>query len=236
MRSYVDFLIDRLQVAKGYKAMSETIHSTLRASKALQEVDPVSFLSPKSSLSVKVGYTFTNFLRKRKLRNGLKYSSANSFSKIYSTLVTYHNGGESFIDVYFDKIFKSKFEHELRAKTRKLLMRIDDELQDILAAQKQTKDGSFDKRHKSYKKLANFDAWKDTTLKDEFDTLSIRVKNHIRLCLATGRIPLKFSMKGSTIKRRKQLGLSNPLTPFYATGQLVDNIVVSYTADWRENA
>lgn len=54
---------------------------------------------------------------------------------------------------------------------------------------------------------------------------SQEIKEDIRVSLQTGRIPFDFSLEKSTIKRRKEAGIEEE-NPFYATGRLIDSVIV----------
>ena len=225
-------LLSRL-ISKKYLAMTQTEHSELRLSSGLADVDPGDMdISEESNLDIQVGYTFAKGRRIRTLSTGKSYSSDLSFDEIYEIL-TDKNDGEPFIDRYFDTIFKSRFESSIRKQTRSLLSSIDNEYEDLVSKSVYTKSGKLDQRFTSTRKLKEFSMWKSDTMRSGFDALSLEIKKHIQQCLATGRIPLNFSPKPSTIARRKKLGLT-PVRAFFATGQLIDNLVVSYTADWRK--
>lgn len=221
-----------LSMVKGYKPLSETKHSELRASENTTKMSTVDFnTNERSSLDLSVGYFFTDSRRRNKLRGRHSYSSTERFVDIYEYLTTM-NGGVPFIETYFDTLFKHQFESIVRKKTRELLSAIDQEYQDIMSGQKKTKSGAFDRRTKAYKRLVDFKAWKNEKITSGFDFISLQIKRHIKYCLASGRIPLNFFHSGSTIDRRKKIGLT-PVRAFFATGQLIDNLVISYEADWR---
>jgi hypothetical protein len=210
-----------------YTPMSRSEHSELRASADLQEstIDSV-----HGTLSISIKYTFSSKRRTNAVMGGKKYSSDNPFVEIYEDLVTL-NQGHPFIDTYFEYLFFPFFDRKIRRNTRALLNGIKKEHEALLNAQLITKIGAFDKRTSAYKKLKNFDSWKDSTIIEGFDIMSLEIKQHIKQCLAVGRIPLFFHAKDSTAYRRTKLGLT-PVTAFFATGQLIDNLIISYKADF----
>jgi len=225
-------LLSAMLSKKAYALMSLGKHSELRADDTLDKMDVDDLgVSSKGTLDISVGYTFTSSRRINRTARG-KYSSTKNFDRIYQEL-TRLNQGEPFIDRYFETLFKGKFEADIRKRTRSFLLSIEQEREDLLASQKLNKDGSFDKRTKAYKNLKNFNVWKDAKETQEFDQLSMDIKRHIQQCLATGRITLRYSLKPNTEKRRKKLGLT-PIRVFFATGQLIDNLVISYTASLKK--
>lgn len=220
-------LFSRL-LAESYKELGFGAHSVLRASSRLSNLNAEDIgVGETSTIKVSVGYTFSDFRRNNRLRSKRKYGSNLPFSELYDRLVRLT--GVSFVDRYFETLFKGRFDTELRKETRQLLKRIDDEKASIMAAAKYRKDGMLYKA--TQKKLDKFEVWKSRELTDGFDELSHKIKKHIQQCLATGRIPIGFTPKAFTVKRRQALGLT-PVRAFFATGQLVDNLIISYNADW----
>lgn len=101
-----------------------------------------------------------------------------------------------------------------------------------------TKEGKLDKRFKAsamLHTLASKEASRNHTkvlsnkqvLMSLTDTISYEIKAHIQQCLATGAIPVNFTHKPRTARKRVLAGLT-PLRAFYATGQLVDNLVIFF--------
>lgn len=204
-----------------YSPMTVSEHSALRFDEDMDSIDVDSIpILDKSKLDLSIQYTFTDAARKPKaLRMGRKYGSNESFKQIYERLV-YLNLGVPFIDTYFEEVFPNKYKNEIRRRSYLLFESIQEE---------------YDRRKRNHRKISDFDVWQDQAVVSGFDDLSFDIKRHIQQCLATGRIPLNFHMSKKTSKIRQSLGLT-PLRAFFATGQLIDNLVVSYTAGEREGA
>jgi len=185
-----------------YLTFAEALAGGMKVDSNLTDIDvDTTGISEQSSVSISVGYTFSDRKRINTLASGKKYGGKEPFSSLYEYLVELNNGFP-FIDSYFETLFKPRFESVIRRQTRLLLMA------------------------RSSGKIS------DEDLFSGFEAISADIKKHIQQCLATGRIPLYFSMKPSTAARRKKLGLT-PIRAFFATGQLIDNLVISYSADWR---
>jgi len=221
-------LIESLTKVLEYEPLSDTEHSELRSSKRLTTGFSDFISDGGKDLTIKVSYSFYNRRRINKLVTGKKYSSTNTFPSIYRRLVILNNG-VSFLDVYFDVIFPVYFRDEIKELTLNFRNQLQEEYEELVRSQHLTKQGVPDRRFKVYKKLSEFERVKTKALEQHFDTLSLKIKHHIQACLMTGLIPLSFRLKPSTSKRKARLGLSQE--PFFATGQLVDNLIISYTVE-----
>jgi hypothetical protein len=211
-----------------YEPMSDTEHSELRSSRKLNTGFSDFISDGNKDISIKVRYSFYNRRRINILITGKKYSSTNTFKSIYRRLVVLNNG-VSFLDVYFDLIFPVYFHNEIKELTLNFRKQLQEEYDALVQSQHLTKKGAPDRRFKVYKKLSEFESVKTAAMDQHFDTLSLKIKHHIQVCLMTGLIPLSFRLKPSTITRKARLGLSQE--PFFATGQLVDNLIISYTVE-----
>jgi hypothetical protein len=225
---YSSKLLDYLAKVFDYEPLSDTEHSELRSSKRLETGFSDFIADSNKDLTIKVSYSFYNRRRINKLIMGKKYSSTNTFPSIYRRLVVLNNG-VSFLDVYFDVIFPVYFRDEIKELTLNFRKQLQEEHDELVRSQHLTKKGAPDRRFRVYKKLSEFESVKTAAMEQHFDVLSLKIKHHIQACLMTGLIPLSFRLQPSTIKRKARLGLLQE--PFFATGQLVDNLIISYTVE-----
>jgi hypothetical protein len=217
-------------VSAAYKTMNETTHSSLRKNKSMNWIN-TDELGIDTRLSLTIGYNFTNRKRNKFSANGKIYGSSIQFRKLYWMLVDNYNMGVPFIETYFNRLFRERFGRRVEKNAKALLATLKEEKDYIDSIQRITKKGAPDRRTKAYNKLENFSAWSESKTQTNFDDLSLEIKKHIQQCLASGQIPLHFSYhKDSTKKARKAAGFT-PIVAFFASGQLIDNLVITYDAD-----
>ena len=225
---------------KKYIPMTFGKHSELRLSSRMYNVDLGEIVGDSGvSIYMEAGYMFSDERRKNRITmvgdGRATYGSRKSFRNIYAQLVKW-NGNKPFIETYFETHFKRNFEAEVKHKTDALLNDLVDEYINIISMQRMTKGGEFKKSTAAYKKLGRYDKWREGELTKVFDDLSNRIKKDVARCLATGKIPLMFNYKSTanTEKRRKRLGLV-PIRKFFATGQLIDNLVITFSASYQRS-
>lgn len=223
----------RLLRAEGYEPMSDALHSVL--SRGMGDKDSFEEVALSSEeFDIKIGYFFTDEVRKNRIKGGKTYGGMESFSAIFDSLVKLN--GADFIKTYFEVCFDDAHKEEIRKYASYTT-----KSKELLSLQRVTKKGFFDRRFSVYKELSNLHGGADVSdisvtrglLGSGLDLASLKIKRHIQQCLATGKIPLTFTHKKATINKRKRLNLT-PIRAFYATGQLIDNIVISYDANRRE--
>jgi hypothetical protein len=238
-----EFILSKLfsgRKNKKYIPMTFGKHSELRLSSKMYNVDLGEIIGDSGvSIYMEAGYMFTDDRRKNRLmavgRGKALYGSRKSFRNIYAQLVKW-NGGKPFIETYFETHFKRNFGEEVKVKTDKLLNDLVDEYINLISLQTMTKSGDFKKSTKAYRKLGKYEKWREGELSTVFDDLSHRIKKDVGRCLATGKIPLMFNYKSTanTPQVRKRLGLL-PLRKFFATGQLIDNLVITFSASYQRS-
>ena len=157
-----------------------------------------------------------------------------TFDRLYFLLCEAYNGGERFIDTYFNSgLFQSKFKSEIHGITRDMQRRIQQEYADVAEAVPLTKKGSMDRRTRGYAKFSKLGTWKSSVEAEKLAELSEKIKAHIINCLANGRIDLQFHPSHDTLKKREDLGLDS-VHAFYASGQLIQHLVIQYDVETTE--
>ena len=138
------------------------------------------------------------------------------------------NGGEFFVDEYFNSVYPSSW---VKDTVDVELNNLKDELvyyaEDLTEGAKITKRGTLDRRAKANRGMkARLKEWESFAREWEeekgFELAEI-IKEDIIRALGNGEIPLNHTMSSSTRKKRIQAGYdSEPL--FYAMGDLIEHI------------
>lgn len=157
-----------------------------------------------------VFYSFSNALRGSK-----KYGHPNwSARTLYEFLCAGFNGGERFIDTYFNRLFPSR-------PCYLLLEEIVEKVQTGI----ETKWNDGNLKGGQWAAFYRFQAAEMDYLQRSLSRFSSNIREDIILCLRIGLIPMNFSLAPSTIKKRLSLGLPGG-SPFYATSWLINQIEV----------
>ena len=236
-----------LMRVEAYEPMDEIEHAVfsrnLRDDSGFNDV-----LRDMDEYDIRVGYVFTDNLRNPRRAGRQSYGSEIRFSELFEMLCELN--GSDFIKTYFYTCFEDAYKEEILRATRETSdtkyeineqTSLREQILELGKQQRITKKGEFDRRFKVYKDLTSLLSGYDEStvhfakdrLANQLDYISLKIKRHIQQCLATGKIPLTFKHKQDTIKKRRRLNLT-PIRAFYATGQLIDNIVISYDAVKRE--
>jgi hypothetical protein len=153
-----------------------------------------------------------------------------TFRQLYDFLCARFNGGERFVDVYFQVIFPSSAAgREFKQFERLVCGELGQEYRSRWAeamARRQTGSGSPDLRTTQGMRLKEFDAWKKAHVREalrELDRFRRDVRSEIIQCLSTGKIPLNHVNKAETMRVRRDLGLDSE-HEFYASGKLIEHI------------
>ena len=160
---------------------------------------------------------------------GKVYGGANvSYRRLYLILCERFNGGEFFVDEYFNSIYPQSW---VKEEVDVELNNIKDELmyyaEDITEGAKITKAGRLDRRQKGYANYAKaLDEWSSYAREwedDKGERLAERIKDDIIRALANGEIPLNHSLSPKTQRERVRVGYE-PEPLFYAMGDLIQHI------------
>jgi hypothetical protein len=155
-----------------------------------------------------------------------------TYRQLYDFLCAKYNGGERFVDVYFQTIFPaSAAGRAFKRFEQTVYAGLNAEHQDrweAAAARRLTGKGDPDMRTAEGLRLKDFDVWKKGFVAESLTELE-RFRNDIRdeiiQCLSTGRIALNHANKAETMELRRRLGLYDE-HEFFATGKLIESIEV----------
>ena len=163
-----------------------------------------------SAEEFEVFYSFSSSLRGSRRYGNAKWSAR----FLYEFLCAAFNGGERFVDTYFNYIFVSRPVY--RALSR-LVERVQESIDE------RWNDGNL--KGGQWASFYKFQASEMSGLLKDLESFSYDIRRDIITCLQIGLIPLNFSLAPSTIKKRQSLGLPGD-SPFYATSWLINQITV----------
>ena len=163
----------------------------------------------KSKPDFEVFYSFSSSTRGK-----TSYGNANWSARfLYEFLSSGFNGGERFVDAYFNRIFSS----------RPVYLLLEEMVQDVQnGVEEKWNDGNL--KGGQWSAFYRYQSTQMAHLKKSLERFSREIRQDIILCLSIGLIPLNFSLAQSTIKKRLALGLGD--TPFYASSWLIHQIQV----------
>lgn len=190
-----------------------------------------------------ITYSFPAALRNPVTPNGVAYGGRNvTFRRLYLILCERFNGGEYFIDSYFDTVYpytvKSRVDEKLSEVKSELLGLADymlgeaEALNELegLKGMKVTKGGrlskaSFVRNRRAKKALADYESFAREWEGMEGEEVARMIKEDIISCVTSGQLPCQFlsAPAESTMKKRLRAGLG-PLPLFSATEQLIRSL------------
>lgn len=191
-----------------------------------------------------ITYNFSHGIRRNTFRTktggvGAYGRSGLSFRLLYDFLCRYFNGGEYFIDTYFEQVFPTRGVFEkLQSLNDDVVEEVKKENAEVYATLPKKKDGTpnmWYRISKLFMKIVK--VWTKPALKTVAARLSREIKQDIKICLSTGKLPLrKQSVAESTMKERARFGVLDPKQFFFASGQLIDalRIYVNIQGDDHE--
>jgi hypothetical protein len=152
-----------------------------------------------------------------------------TFRQLYDFLCSRLNGGERFVDVYFQSIFPhSAVGKRFKAFEQRMYAELNAEYEERWRAafnRKQTKAGEPDMRTREGMRLKDFPFWRQGSVASELGRFRRDVRDEIVQCLSTGRIPLNHANTLATMTLRASLGLDSKHV-FYASGRLIESIEI----------
>lgn len=184
-----------------------------------------------------------------------RYNSNEYFIQTYFDKV-YHEGIGSYIEAELDTItqrkkteqrgFESAFAITANMLTQKgLLDRRFTAVKEYLktglseellleAMQHKTKAGTFDKRFNTSKDFYEASAESFIIEDEELEPLTRMVKEDLLNAFSLGLVPVNLALKSKTIERRVSAGI-NSISPFVATGQLLNDVEIVFEVKHNGN-
>lgn len=160
-----------------------------------------------------------------------KYGGDNvTYRRLYLILCEHFNGGNFFIDEYFETIYPYTVKPEVDALLQPLKEQILSFAEDIIAYSRITKHGTIDRRYRRGKQaIAELEDLEDYArrIEDEYgDTLAERIKDDIIASMTSGSLPCQmFSNSWRTSLERTRVGLK-AYPRFVATEELIRSIQI----------
>lgn len=195
--------------------------------------DPDSLIDFSQDFDWQITYSFPNTLRDP-MFSGKRYGGSTvTFRRLYLILCEHFNGGEFFIDTYFNEVYPASY---VKNVVDKSLDKIKSDLLDYASSEfegtKITKSGKFDKRYKVNRgakaRLKRYESFAKEWEDYEGEKLADLIKEDIIASLESGVIPLNFRDEANTKRARKYADI--PETPtLYATTQLINSLQLFVT-------
>lgn len=181
--------------------------------------------------NLSITYKFPNTIRNNRTPNGMTYGSKDmTFKKLYQILCERFNGGEYFIDDYFNTVYP----YTVKSEVDRHLQTVKDDLvslaSDTLEGAKVTKRGTLDKRYKVNRslqeKLRDYESFASLWEENEGLYVAKMIKDDIISCMLTGQLQTVCIQHINTIStktKRMKVGLPSEPT-FVATQQLIRSL------------
>jgi hypothetical protein len=153
-----------------------------------------------------------------------------TYRQLYDFLCARFNGGERFVDAYFQAVFPySAVGRRFKAFERRMYAELNAEYGerwDAALNRRQTRAGAPDLRTKEGALLKDFSFWRQERVGSELERFRRDVRDEIIQCLSTGKIPLIHNANAPvTMELRRSLGLDSRHV-FYASGRLIESIEI----------
>jgi hypothetical protein len=192
--------------------------------------DPRSFMK---NTEFQVTYSFSRNIRGNTFPYAggtAKYGAGNfTFRELYDYLCERFNGGERFVDAYFQQVFPtSPVGRDFKSLEETMREDMAAEWMDLAfpaMEHRVTKAGTL---HKATERrlLREFGVWKDAAVQAQLSRMRDDIAQEIAAALSTGRIPLmRKTNNPETMEYRHKLGLDGEHI-FFASGQLIRDIQI----------
>ena len=190
-----------------------------------------------------ITYSFPSDLHNNVTELGRKYGGENiTYRRLYLILCEAFNGGEFFVDEYFNSVYPKSW---VKERVDVELNNLKDELtyyaSDLLEGAVATRKGELSKKHSVVNRgmksrIREWKAFARQWEEEKGEELAEIVAEDIKRALEVGEIPLNMKLSERTKKLRRYAGL-NDTTVFYATGDLIDHIQlfvkIGGTGKWK---
>lgn len=177
-----------------------------------------------------ITYKFPSTIHNNVTPLGKQYGGAHvTYRRLYLILCEHFNGGEFFVDEYFNSVYpKSWVKEEVDVELHNLQDELTFYASDLMEGAKVTKRGTLDRRRKDsalyVQKLNDWQAYASEWEEKKGRELARDIAEDIKKSLENGEIPLQLTLSEATKKKRRQTGVPTDDTVFYAMGDLIDHI------------
>ena len=234
----------RYDISKYYQRLKHT-RGKYRAGEhgSWKNKKPEDLLDFSEDFDWQITYSFPKTLRNNITPNGAVYGGSNvTFRRLYLILCEHFNGGEYFIDEYFDSVYPYTIKPEIDEKledVKEELINVADyamdkanalNLEEGLDEIQITKQGTLSKRatkrnERAYQALEDYESFAKEWEADVGIELADMIKEDIISCVTSGQLPCQFANAPSESTMRQRLSAElDPLPWFSATEQLIRSI------------
>lgn len=177
-----------------------------------------------------ITYSFPSTLRNPETAKGAYGGAHVTFRRLYLILCEHFNGGNYFIDDYFDTVYPYTVKPEVDDKLESIKAYLLDYAEAEFADAVVTKAGTFDRRYKVNRgmkaRLRRYESFAQEWEDSYGEELASMIKNDIIECMKSGQLQLEcipHVNAESTLKKRRRAGL-NEEPVFLATSQLIESL------------
>ena len=192
--------------------------------------DPEDLPDFSSDFDWQITYKFPSTIHNNISPLGKPYGSPNvTYRRLYLILCERFNGGEFFVDEYFNSVYPSSYAKEaVDVELNNLKGELLYYLEDLTEGAKITTRGTLDKRATRVNRgmASRIKEWEDFAREWEEEKgyeLAEIIKDDIIRALGNSEIPLRHTMSSGTKKKRIQVGYE-PEPLFFAMGDLIEHI------------
>lgn len=232
-------LPERYDIAKYYKRNKRNPERGKWVNKNENEIPEFT----DADFNWQITYSFPSDLHNNVTELGKKYGGETvTYRRLYLILCEAFNGGEFFVDEYFNSVYPKSW---VKERVDVELNNLKDELtyyaSDLLEGAVATRKGELDKRYSVVNRgmktrIREWKAFARQWEEEKGEELAEIVAEDIKRALEVGEIPLNMKLSERTKKLRRYAGL-NDTTVFYATGDLIDHIQlfvkIGGTGKWK---
>lgn len=232
-------LPERYDIAKYYKRNKRNPERGKWVKKNKNEIPEFT----DADFNWQITYSFPSDLHNNVTELGRKYGGETvTYRRLYLILCEAFNGGEFFVDEYFNSVYPKSW---VKERVDVELNNLKDELtyyaSDLFEGAVATRKGELDKRYSVVNRgmktrIREWKAFARQWEEEKGEELAEIVAEDIKRALEVGEIPLNMKLSERTKKLRRYAGL-NDTTVFYATGDLIDHIQlfvkIGGTGKWK---
>lgn len=232
-------LPERYDIAKYYKRNKRNPERGKWVKKNKNEIPEFT----DADFNWQITYSFPSDLHNNVTELGRKYGGETvTYRRLYLILCEAFNGGEFFVDEYFNSVYPKSW---VKERVDVELNNLKDELtyyaSDLFEGAVTTRKGELDKRYSVVNRgmktrIREWRAFARQWEEEKGEELAEIVAEDIKRALEVGEIPLNMKLSERTKKLRRYAGL-NDTTVFYATGDLIDHIQlfvkIGGTGKWK---